>query len=195
MDKTFKKVCSKSISTKQANFNEALVDYVALSLKPYTTVEDVRFKTLVKTLDPSIKVMGRKVLMGKITNKSDLDQQKSTSLFADAKYVGTAADIWSCSRHGYMGMVATTITPSFQRVTRAIACKHFENPHSGSRIAELIADVHEDKNLGLEKLTGCAIDNGANIVKAFNIGEVDSSFKNLLAELDHLVDTLPKHNR
>lgn len=93
-----------------------------------------------------------------------------------------------------MGVTATAILPSFERVSRAIACKHFKNPHSGSRIAELIADVHEAHGLA-ENLVGTITDNGGNIVKAFKIASVDTRDEDLEDEFAALADTLPSHQR
>lgn len=146
-------------------------------------------------LDPNVKVMNRKKLMSAVSLKAQKDHDDTVAMLAKSKYVATSADIWSCSNHGYMGMIATTINANFERVSRAIACKHFPNPHSGQRVAEIIIDVHQSYDLELSKLVGTITDNGGNLVKAFGIGAVDSNIQYLLQELDELSNTLPKHQR
>lgn len=187
------------------NFNERLVDYIAYGLKTYSTVEDKLFIDLVATLDSSVKVMCRKTLMKEISNRAIDDSERTKSMLKDAKYVATSSDIWSCSRHGYLGVVATAIMPNYKRVNRALACRHFENPHSGERIAELLIDVHDSNDLALPKLVGSISDNGGNIVKAFNIAGIDSkeerrdvvgdNLVDLLDELETIENALPSHQR
>lgn len=41
------------------------------------------------------------------------------------------------------GLFATTMLPNYKRSNRAIACRHFENPHEGERIASLLIGVRQ----------------------------------------------------
>lgn len=177
------------------NFDEAVFEYVVFNLRPYSTVNNPQFRRMFAIADPSLKVMSQQKLDGIISSRAQSDREQTITLLKHAKYVATSADMWSCSKHGYMGMTATTILPTYQRVNRAISCKHFENPHTGERIAELIAETHESFDLFVPKLVGSITDNEFSIVKAFNIGSVDANVKALLDELAHLTDTLPPHNR
>lgn len=184
-----------SLKTKQGNFDEALLEYVTFTLKPYSTVEDPYFMKMITILDPSVKIMTRKTLMRRIAKMAEDDHENSTAVLAKGKYIATGADIWSCAKHGYLGVTATTILPSFERVNRAIACKHFKNPHNGPRIAELIGEVHDEHGLATPKLRGTVTDNEGNIVNAFNIASVDTELVELKDELLDLVNTLPSHQR
>lgn len=182
-------------TSKQKNFEEAVTDYIVYNLRPYNTVDNKEFRHLVALLDPTMKLMGRTKLMRTVQARAQKDRQVTIETFRNAKYVATSADVWSCTKHGYIGMTASTILPTFERVSRAIACKHFKNPHSGEKIAEIIADVHQSLELELTQLVGTITDNGGNIVKAFNIGAVDSNIKFVIQELINLSKTLPKHQR
>lgn len=182
-------------SSLQANFDESVFEYVVYNLRPYSTVVNPQFRRMFKVANPSIKVMGHNKLDNMISSRAQRDREQTIKLFNGVKYVATSADMWSCSKHGYMGMTATAILPTYKRVNRAISCEHFQNPHTGPRIAELIARKHESLDLVPPKLVGTVTDNGQNIVNAFDMGSIDSNVKTLLDELAHLVDTLPNHNR
>lgn len=182
-------------TTKQDNFNEALQRFVVYGMKTYSTVDDPYFEDMIATLDPRVKVMSRQTLMRRISTMAEKDHEKTKAMLKEAKYVGTGADIWSCSQHGYMGVTATFLLPSFVRVNRALACEHFKNPHNGPRIAQLISGVHERYDLEPPQLVGSVTDNGPNVVSAFTIGSVDSQVDPIQAELMELADTLPSHQR
>lgn len=184
-----------TVSTKQANFDEAMMDFIVYSLKPYSTVEDPYFRTMVATLDPRIIVMGRGKAMRHIDDRWKDDQLKTKQMLRGAKYVATGADIWSCRKHAYMGITATVLLPTFKRVSRAIACEHFKDPHTGPHVAQIITSVHESNDLVPPKLVGCVTDRGANIVKAFKLGAVDSEFVFHEEELKGFADTLPSNQR
>lgn len=194
-----------SMTLKQSNFNERLVDFIVYSLKPYNTVEDKYFIDLVHSLDNNVNVISRKKLMSEISKRAQADKDQTVFMLREAKYVATSADIWSCSRHGYMGVTITAILPSFKRVSRAIACRHFENPHSGARIASLLLDVHEESSLGPPRLVASVTDNGSNIVSAHDIAGIDTiedrdrftdpNIVELLKELNELDKALPSHFR
>lgn len=168
---------------------------MAFNLRPFNTVDNKEFRHLISVLDPTAKVMGRKKFMGHLSSKASMDRQGTFDMFKDAKYIATSADIWSCSNHGYMGMTATTILSNFERMSRAIACKHFVNPHTGARIAGIIGEVHQSYGLDLLQLVGTITDNGGNMVKAFGIAAIDANVVLLLEELEGLYETLPKHQR
>lgn len=173
-----------------------MTDYIIYNLRPFNTVEKPEFRRMVAVLDPAIKIMARRQFMGELGSRASKDRKGTLEMFNNSKYVATAADIWSCSHHGYMGMTASTIDPTtYKRISRAIACKHFENPHSGKRIAELICEVHTTLGLDLDMLVGTITDRGANIIKAFKIGAIDSNVQYLLEELADLKNTLPKHQK
>lgn len=182
-----------------------MIDYISKSLKPYSTVEDPNFIKLLKVIDPTIEVMSRKAVMEGIAVKYKNCQDSTREIFDKAQFVATAADIWSCSRHGYMGVTATMLTPNFERVNRAIACKHFKNPHDGPSIAEMISNIHDSFGLLHPKLCGTVTDNGRNIVRAFNLAGIDSQVNlqdhldaqviTLMEELRELNINLPAHQR
>lgn len=194
-----------NMTVKQANFNEAVTSYVVNSLRPYSTVEDKYFRDVIHTLDSNIKVMSRRNLMTTIAERAQADKDHTKFLLRDAKYVATSADIWSCSRHGYLGVIVTAILPSYKRVSRAIACRHFKNPHDGERIANLLIEIHEECEFEPPRLVSSVTDNGANIVKAFDLFGVDSieerkrlvgsNIAALLEELESIDQYLPSHHR
>lgn len=199
---SFKRLKTPTTS-KQANVDEALIEYISKSLKPYSTVEDPNFIKLVKVIDPSIKVMGRKNVIQGIAAHFNKCQEYSRNIFDQAQFVATAADIWSCSRHGYMGVTATVLTQNFERINRAIACKHFKNPHDGERIAEIISNIHDSFGLVYPRLCGTITDNGRNIVRAFNLAGIinedeatlDDPVNALVEELQDIKVHLPTHQR
>lgn len=159
-------VLSKA-STAQKNFDVALVDYVVKSIRPFSTVSDPNFIDLIKAANKEINVMGRMTLMRRITDLTLTLKQKIIAKFNNAEFVSTAADIWSNQHHSYMGISAHYIDKNMERRSELLAVRHFPNPHTGERIAEVISAVHEEFNLNESKIVSTVTDNGSNIVKAF----------------------------
>lgn len=167
----FIKVSGAKTSNLQNNFMEKLLEFVVFDMRPFAVVESESFKNMIQLLSRDVKIPSRRAFICYFKEKAAEDIGKTKRIFGTSEYIATAADIWSCSSHGYMGVSATTITPDFQRHTRAIACRHFGNPHTGEKIRDILYDIHNEMVPSRSALVGTISDNGANIVRAFKLSQ------------------------
>lgn len=136
-------------------------------MSPFRTVDDLDFKLLIKTLDPSARVLARPTLISRIQERVEETKKGIKSLFKKTPYAASCADIWATKHDSFLGVVATFIDNDFNRHLRLLSCQPFGNPHTGKNIAEALSDVHLEFGLPLSKLLATTTDNASNNNKAF----------------------------
>lgn len=161
-------VLSKT-TNQQKNFDAALTSYVVNSIRPFSTVDDNNFKSLIAAANPSLKVMSRPTLMRHIKADEKRWKEVVKEQLKEVEHVSTTADIWSTHHHAYMGISCHYIGKDLERRSVLLAVKHFKSPHTAERVAEIISEVHEEFELRGEKIIATVTDNGSNMVKAFRV--------------------------
>lgn len=185
-------------SGKQKNFEQDLANYVVYAIKPFSTPDDEYFKKMIQGLDPKINVISRSTLMKRIDDSKKVSKEEVKDSVSKAKYVCTAADIWSGNHHAYMGCSAHWINENFERQSRVLACRHFESPHTAERIGEILCGVHAEYGLEAPRIVASVTDNARNMIKAFEVFGIEFEHDD---EFDEAVDLefpeyiLPKHLR
>ncbi|KAJ3605155.1 hypothetical protein NHX12_027205 [Muraenolepis orangiensis] len=152
----------------QGKLDSLITSYVVKGMHPLSTVEQTEFVELIHGLAPNATVISRRKLQRKLD--ADFNAKKSVlkEKLKTVQRVCTTADIWSTSKASFMGVTAHWIKPnSTERESVALACRHFPSPHTYSRTAEILEEIHLEFGLSNEKIVATVTDNGSDFAKAF----------------------------
>lgn len=90
------------------------------------TVTRKAFRSLLKILNPRVRPMGKYRVRRIIAQQFAAFRKKVMDMTANVEYICLTADIWSSRRRSFLGVTAHWLTPSFQRVSFAIALHRFK---------------------------------------------------------------------
>ena len=100
-------------------------------------------------------------------------EQLQSLLKSTAITVHLTTDLWtSKSRHGYLDVTATWLTPDFKFQEALLTCNHLPYPHTGEVICDELFQILEDWNLTSTTFT-VATNNGMNMIKAVHLLKED----------------------
>jgi len=166
-----KKTKSQNTKPTQLNFTGNLVKFFSSSLIPLNAVEDENFISMLKGLniqDYGINVPSRRSLCRLIANQYKFEAENVRGVLKEVKYVCTTTDVWSSRTRSFLGVTVHWIDyKTYERRSRAIACRRLCGVHSYDAIAEKLNSIHAQFDLNERKIVATVTDNGSNFVKAF----------------------------
>lgn len=158
-------------SLKKRNIDRAVARMVAQDVQPYSIVEDVGFKNLIKLLDPRYELPSRTTLQN-VHMKNMYDEVKAIlkSQLENVKYCSVTTDGWtSKSGTNYLTVTCHYIY-KFELKSAVLATQplNCEFNHGSSNIAETLKSILTDWNV-FEKIETIVTDNAASMKKACEI--------------------------
>lgn len=156
------------LSVPQSKIDSLVTSFIVKGMYPLATVEQKEFTDLVQGLCPGAGVMSRRTLRRRIDDEFTAKTTNLKETLKTLKHVCTTADIWSTKKTSCMGVTVHWIhRDTLERESAALACRHFPSPHTYSRIAELLEEIHTEYGLTTEMIVATVTDNASNFVKAF----------------------------
>ena len=118
-------------------------------MRPFSVVQDVRFKKLVNMLEPKYKIPSRPHFSQKVLPKLyNETKQKVTQRLEDVDTIAITTDGWtSRATESYITITAHGITSDWEMVNFVLqTCPLYES-HTGLNIGEVITTVVDEWNL------------------------------------------------
>lgn len=144
--------------------SELLVKFIINAMVPLRTVEDPYFRKLIG----SQTIISRRTLSRRIEDWYTKSEESITEMCRTPQYICTTCDIWSGKKRSFFGVTAHWITENFERKSAALACRRFNNKHTGERIANLLTEIHVAYEIE-DKIVATVTDNASNFRKAFSL--------------------------
>ena len=167
---------SKDPNERKKEINDVLLDWIIDDMQALSVVENQKFKTLMKTLEPNAEVPCQQTVttslkdnFGKTKNKLLDYLQGVTSKFS------ISIDLWtSRTMYSYMCITIHFIKDAVHQNV-ILGFVPFLEDHTGRNIALKIVEVIEDFDLN-GRILSITSDNGSNVVKAMEVlvAEFDS---------------------
>jgi len=189
---------------KQKEVTEALIQYIAGDLLPFSTVESVNFKNFVEKLDSRFQIPSRKHLSSKLIHEKAQEVRKI--LFENLKaadHICLTVDLWSNrAMKGFLGITAHYLL-NWEMKSAMIACKRFKGRHTAENILHEYEECITSFDIN-DKIFCVISDNASNMVKAFNFPipgyddpnkQVDLNDDDLDEELTEIENPFPQHKR
>lgn len=153
------------LSVPQSKIDSLVISFIVKGMYPLATVEQKEFTDLVQGLCPGAGVMSRRTLRRRINDEFTAKTTNLKETLKNLKHVCTTADIWSTKKTSYMGVTVHWIHgDTLERESAALACRRFPSPHTYSRIAELLEEIHTEYGLTTEMIVATVTDNASKFV-------------------------------
>ena len=131
-------------------------------------MEDQEFREFLHEMDPRYIVPGRTAITTELS-KAVLKLKRNISKeLKSARKINLCCDIWSKKgmTESYLGVTAHFFA-NHQRCKATLAVRHFESPHTGDRILNIVKVVLNDWDISCSQVGKIVTDNGSNMLKAF----------------------------
>ena len=139
-------------------------------MQPLYILQNSAFQDLLLTCQPGYKVPCEKTIKTILYSAYIWSKEQLQSLLRSTVVaVHLTTDLWTAkSRHGYLGVTATWLTPDFEFQEALLTYNHLPFPHTGEVICDELYQILEDWHLTSTAFT-VATDNGMNMVKAIRL--------------------------
>ena len=174
---------------RQKQITSKLIDYVAETLQPLSTVEAPSFISMIEALNPQYQVPSRKHLSSKLIADRTAQLQKSLcNAMSNASHISLTLDLWTNRQmRSYLGITAHFIN-DFQFVSCMLSCKRFKGRHTAENIYSSYENIVQQFEIE-KKVKYIVSDNASNMIKAFSLpGFEESTTGDALLDSDNETD-------
>lgn len=113
-------------ATEQKMAAEKIMTYIVADACPLSTVDSIRFRDMVFTLNNRFKMFSRKTLAKMIQEDFKKCKEELINTLSKVEVVCLTADIWSARNRSFLGATLHWLDHvTFVRHSRAIALKRF----------------------------------------------------------------------
>ena len=176
---------------RQKRINENLAILIGTSSLPIRLVSYPSFKKFVNDLNPHARVPEQSKVKRELDNLWDTVKISIGKALNFSRESSVTADIWTSKnlKYSYLGLTVHFFDPeSKKKCSRKIACREIASPHTGVRIADMIADILDEYKI-FNKVNFIVTDNGSNMIKSIRVLGDDLS-ENSEDDDDENVDAL-----
>ncbi|XP_022520027.2 zinc finger BED domain-containing protein 4-like [Astyanax mexicanus] len=155
----------KAITEKRKKeITDAIVEFIALDMRPINVVKGEGFKQLMKKMEPGYVLPKRSSISQALSLKySDLQDQVS-AFIENSSALSLTTDIWtSLNMEAYMSVTCHFINQEWELCNFVLATKAMEVSHTGVHIAQLLGEVAESFAIPNYKRVAVVHDNASNM--------------------------------
>jgi len=155
--------------SKSKMIDQQLVKMIVKEYHPFSVVEDVEFRNLIKMLCPTYVIPSRKtVTQSLMPQMFEMTVECVKDTLKNVEAVCLTTDGWtSRTNQSFISVTAHFIDPKNETLVSSVllGCIDFDEKHTGNNLARFLRNIVEEWNLS-NKLTAVVTDNAANIKTA-----------------------------
>ncbi|XP_056116473.1 E3 SUMO-protein ligase ZBED1-like [Rhinichthys klamathensis goyatoka] len=157
-------------SARSVKITEAIAGFICKDMRPYSVVENVGFRRLMKVMEPNYVIVSRKRLSEEvIPNMYQTVKDGVMCKLKTAERVGITSDTWtSVATESYMSVTVHYIDELWNLVSYVLQTTEVETNHRSVCLAEMLTKAMEEWGL-MSKDPAIVTDNAANMVRAVEI--------------------------
>ncbi|XP_048020934.1 E3 SUMO-protein ligase ZBED1-like [Megalobrama amblycephala] len=157
-------------SERSVKITEAIAGFICKDMRPYSVVENVGFRRLMKVMEPNYVIVSRKHLSEEvIPNMYQTVKDGVVCKLKTAERVGITSDTWtSVATESYMSVTAHYIDELWNLVSYVLQTTEVQTDHRSVSLAEMLTKAMEEWGL-LSKDPAIVTDNAANMICAVEI--------------------------
>ncbi|XP_053569082.1 zinc finger BED domain-containing protein 4-like [Bombina bombina] len=159
-------------SEKGKRITKAVATFIAKDLRPYSVLENLGFRNLLKTLEPRYKIPSRNHLTENVIPAlyHETKAQVIASM-SQASRVAITCDSWtSVTTESYVTVTAHYVSKDWKILSHVLQTRAVYESHMGSHLAELLSRVVEEWQLS-DKSVVLVTDNASNMIVAAQVGK------------------------
>ncbi|CAH2108873.1 unnamed protein product [Euphydryas editha] len=158
-----------SDGNKNKEITQNIAEMICRDSLPFSLVEGLGFKKLMKTVAPLYKVPCRNTITDLIDTKYEEKKTLVIQKLRLVKNVSLTIDEWKdLQLRSFLGVTVHFIE-NFEMKSINIACEPLHDNHTGEYLSEMINKICDVWGLSHDKIVSITTDNGSNIVKAIKI--------------------------
>lgn len=144
------------------------LEFIIASNTPISIVALTEFKRLLESASgKSLKIPSVHMITKELKDKYFQHRQQLQILLDKMPYVCTTADVWSKRAQSYLGVMVHFIDDSYRRHSYLLAFRKLKGQQTHKILGKSLADIHDEFNLPVSKITHCITDGGSNFCSAF----------------------------
>ena len=153
-------------------------EMLAIDCQPISTVDDIGFRQVLKTLEPRYQCPSRKYFTETIIPKIYRGMKEEVlklinhcnTASVEGNYVSFTSDAWSSSVNdtSLLSLTAHWIDAQFKRTSAVLCAQCLTEAHTGEYIAAQILTMLEKWDIALERVHLVITDNASNMKKAMH---------------------------
>lgn len=157
-------------SARSVKITEAIAGFICKDMRPYSVVENVGFRRLMKVMEPNYVIVSRKRLSEEvIPNMYQTVKDGVMCKLKTAERVGITSVTWtSVATESYMSVTAHYIDELWNLVSYVLQTTEVQTDHRSVSLAEILTKAMEEWGL-LSKDPAIVTDNAANMIRAVEI--------------------------
>ncbi|KAK9961837.1 hypothetical protein ABG768_007237 [Culter alburnus] len=157
-------------SARSVKITEAIAGFICKDMRPYSVVENVGFRRLMKVMEPNYVIVSRKHLSEEvIPNMYQTVKDGVMCKLKTAERVGITSDTWtSVATESYMSVTAHYIDELWNLVSYVLQTTEVQTDHRSVSLVEMLTKAMEEWGL-LSKDPAIVTDNAANMIRAVEI--------------------------
>ena len=134
----------------------------------FDTVNDPRFRHLLKTLEPRYSPLDRKTIATSYMPKMyEMEKNRIKASLRNVSCFSITTYMWtSRAKHAYTALTVHYLNADFHLCCHMLETKEFQSEHTGVQIASELRDILQSWDLSEEDLIATTTDNSSNIVCA-----------------------------
>lgn len=159
-------------SERGKRITQAVSAFIAKDLRPYSVVENIGFRHLLKTLEPRYKLPSRSHFTEK-TIPALYRETKAQVMdsMSKASRVAITCDSWtSVATDSYLTVTAHYISEDWEILSHVLQTRAVYESHTGAHLAELLFNVVEEWQLK-DKAVVLVTDNASNMIVAAQVAK------------------------
>ena len=148
-----------------------IAEMIALDCQPYSLVNDVGFKALVRALEPKYLIPSRRYFCETVIPEMVCTMEsRIKSKLEGMQYVSFTTDIWSSdvNSDSLLSLTAHWIDDSFNPLSAVLQVESLEERHTGEYIGMKISKMMSEWGIETSQVHCVVRDNGSNMVKAMS---------------------------
>jgi len=155
--------------SKSKMIDQQLVKMIVKEYHPFSVVEDIEFRKLIKMLCPTYVIPSRKtVTQSLMPQMFEMTVECVKDTLRNVEAVCLTTDGWtSRSNQSFISVTAHFIDPKNETLVSSVllGCIDFDEKHTSDNLARFLRNIVDEWNLS-NKLTAVITDNAANIKAA-----------------------------
>lgn len=158
--------------SREKKINDLILDTIIRDFQPFTIVEDVGFKSLIRYLEPDYKLPSRYMLSTTfLDSKCAAVESKLKDELKNAAHISLTTDGWTARTKASYQAVTAHYLINWELKSALLGCFECQERHTGEYIKNEISGLLSKWNIK-EKVFACVTDNAPNMISAVRLANL-----------------------
>lgn len=152
--------------TESKKITDAIVNFIIMDNRPFSTVEGKGFLQLMRVVCPLYKVPSRETIKSRIDDKYDAISNIFKTYIINAESYCMTYDIWTetMQNKSFVGVTVHFLEKS-ELLSGTIGVFELTESHTSAYVTEKLQDIFTEWNISIDKVSAVITDNDSTVMK------------------------------